>query len=457
VDSSFQGERLSSQGSPVTLRRARTIVIFATVLALGAAFASTALATPTFLSPVNLSDPGQDGFEPQVAEDASGNSLFVWTRSDGTNTRIQARMRAPDGTLAATQTISDPGQDASGPQVAFDPSGNAIAVWDRSDGSKTRVQAAFQPAGGSFGTPQTLSAAGQNATNPQISIDQSGNAVAIWERSDGTNLRVETSIRPAGGSFGAVTILSVSGQDAYEPQVAAGPSVDANAAAVWTRSDGTKLRVQSSRRRDVVGFPRPKGATPVFASLVPAYQQCNSPNRTHGGSLSFGSCAPPVQSSSVLTIGTPDANGFAANSVDSINYKTLTGDLSVAVTMNDIRNRPSGTDYVGRVLARVPVQVTDRNNAAEVPETGTVQSFTLDIPVDCTATASTSIGSNCNLTTTVNAQYPGAIVDGMRSIWQLGQIEIRDAGPNGTGYESCPPTCGDGDESTFMRQGVFVP
>jgi aldehyde:ferredoxin oxidoreductase len=37
------------------------------------------------------------------------------------------------------------------------------------------------------------------------------------------------------------------------------------------------------------------------------------------------------------------------------------------------------------------------------------------------------------------------------------QVEIRDAGPNGTGYANCPPTCGDGDETTYLRQGVFVP
>jgi hypothetical protein len=431
--------------------------VLATALAVGAAFPSGAFATPTFLSPVNLSDPGQDAFEPQVADDTSGNSLFVWTRSDGANLRIQARLRAPDGTFGATQTISDPGKDASSPQVAFDPSGNAIVVWSRFDGAKSRIQAAYRPAGGSFGTAQTISVAGQSASNPQVSMDQSGDAVAVWERPDGTNLRVEAAIRPAGGSFGAVTILSQGGQDGYEPRVAAGPNVDDNAVAVWTRSDGTKLRVQSARRRDVVGFPRPKGATPLTAPLVPAFQACTSPNRAHGSSLSSGSCAPPVQSSSVLTVGTPDANGFQANSINQISYKTLVGDVSVNLSMTDIRNRPSGTDYVGRVLMRVPVQITDRANAAEVPETGTVQAFQLGIPADCVATTSTLIGSSCSLSTTVNAQIPGAVVDGQRSIWELGQVEIRDAGPNGTGYESCPPTCGDGDESAFMRQGVFVP
>ena len=52
---------------------------------------------------------------------------------------------------------------------------------------------------------------------------------------------------------------------------------------------------------------------------------------------------------------------------------------------------------------------------------------------------------------------PGTVVEGRRSVWQLGQVEVKDAGPNGTGYASCPPTCGDGDESVFLRQGVFVP
>ena len=60
-------------------------------------------------------------------------------------------------------------------------------------------------------------------------------------------------------------------------------------------------------------FARPKGASPVRVSLVPAYNGCSSPNRTHGLPLNQGSCNPPVQSSSELTSGTPDANGRAAN------------------------------------------------------------------------------------------------------------------------------------------------
>src|SRR3954453_15234375 len=39
-----------------------------------------------------------------------------------------------------------------------------------------------------------------------------------------------------------------------------------------------------------VGYPRPKGATPMRTSLAPAYKPCTAPNRTHGPSLAFQSC-----------------------------------------------------------------------------------------------------------------------------------------------------------------------
>src|SRR3954463_3095435 len=58
---------------------------------------------------------------------------------------------------------------------------------------------------------------------------------------------------------------------------------------------------------------RPKGASPFRASMVPAFKACATPNRTHGAPLAFPSCNPPVQASNFLTIGSPDANGAAAN------------------------------------------------------------------------------------------------------------------------------------------------
>ena len=54
---------------------------------------------------------------------------------------------------------------------------------------------------------------------------------------------------------------------------------------------------------------------------------------------------------------------------------------------------------------------------------------------------------------------PGAVTEGRRAIWELARVQVRDAGPNGTGFEgpACPPDCGDGDETLFLNQGIFVP
>ena len=59
--------------------------------------------------------------------------------------------------------------------------------------------------------------------------------------------------------------------------------------------------------------------------LVPAFKQCTAPNRTHGAPLSFGSCVPPDPVSDYLTVGTPDANGRAANSVGSVGFNVVPG------------------------------------------------------------------------------------------------------------------------------------
>ena len=56
-------------------------------------------------------------------------------------------------------------------------------------------------------------------------------------------------------------------------------------------------------------YPRPKGASPMQVSLVPAYTACTSSNSTHGAPLAFPSCNPPDPASAYLTTGTPDANG----------------------------------------------------------------------------------------------------------------------------------------------------
>jgi hypothetical protein len=423
----------------------------------------TAHATPTFLTAIDISAAGQDGFEPQVAVDpTNGNVVAVWTHSDGLNLRIESANRTPNGAWTAGVPISDPGQSASSPAIATDTSGNMVAAWTRFDGTNGRIQVSYRPAGGSFGAPFTLSASGGDANEPQVSMDNTGKAIAVWIRFDGAKTRVQAAVRSSGvgGTFSGISTLSPPGQDADRPQVAAGPNADANGVVVWTRSDGTNLRVQSSRRRDVAGYVRPQAAGPLYISLVPAYNQClaGSANRTHGPSLGFPSCNPPVRNSTVVTMGSPDANGFAANGTGFVRYTGIVGnvateadeaDVKLTSTIKDVRNNPSGSDYTGQLLVHADLQITDKNNAAETPEPATTVLLPYEYPVSCVATADVNVGGTCSIVSSADAIVPGTILESMRTVWEVGQVYVKDPGPN--------TTLGDSDDGTFLRQGVFIP
>jgi hypothetical protein len=193
-----------------------------------------------------ISAAGEDALESQVAVDQQGNAIAVWQRYDGSFDRVQAAFRPAGGTFEAPKTLSDPLQSASLPQIAFDSSGNAIAIWTRSDGADGRTQFSFRPAGGSFGSAQTISGAGLDANEPQIAFDPAGNALAVWDSFDGGEQRIQASLRPAGGSFGTPQPISAAGGDAQEPQPAFDPK--GNAIVAWSFNDGAISRAQAAFR-----------------------------------------------------------------------------------------------------------------------------------------------------------------------------------------------------------------
>ena len=217
--------------------------------------------------------------------------------------------------------------------------------------------------------------------------------------------------------------------------------------------------------------PRPKGATPISVSVVPAYNACAAPNRTHGPPLAFPSCNPPVQSSNSLTVGSPDANGAAANGVANIRIAVLVGtpgapdDSDVKLTANstDIRckagtaacgsaNAADGADYTGEVEGNAQIRITDHFNAI-APGGGTDPATVVDIPfpviAPCTATASTAIGATCAVNTSANAVVPGAVKDTKRAIVEIQQIQVTDGGPDGVAATS--------PNTLFGVQGIFIP
>ena len=115
------------------------------------------------------------------------------------------------------------------------------------------------------------------------------------------------------------------------------------------------------------------------------------------------------------------------------------------MSLTDVRDRPGLTDYAGELQARTTARITDRPGS----ESGTVQQVALPVTIPCTPTLDPLVGASCTATTTLDALTPGIVDEGARAVWELGQVEVLDGGP-------------DGDVDTpgntiFARQGIFIP
>jgi len=206
-------------------------------------------ASGAWSEPDDLSPAGQDVTPleaPDVAIDAAGNAIAVW-KLEGSDDIVQAAVRpAGQEDWVEPDDLSDAGQNAREPAVAMNEAGEAVAIWTRSDGSDDIVQAAVRPAAGDWAGADDLSAPGQDAGQPAVAIDETGGAVAVWHRFNGSDFIVQGSVRPPDGDWAGAEDLSATGQDGLDPIVVTNDAVGAVAA--WFRSDGANLRVQATAR-----------------------------------------------------------------------------------------------------------------------------------------------------------------------------------------------------------------
>ncbi|WP_028062460.1 hypothetical protein [Solirubrobacter soli] len=151
---------------------------------------------------------------------------------------------APAAALAAWTAPADlsaGGQNARSASLAVDDAGDAVFAWRRSDGTNDRIQAQTRSAAGVFGLVRTLSVGGQSAFGNQVAIDGAGNAVVTWLRNDGTYDIAQARRLSAAGVLGPILNLAPTGQDAVDPHVAV--DFAGNAVFTWRRWDGANDRV----------------------------------------------------------------------------------------------------------------------------------------------------------------------------------------------------------------------
>ena len=214
--------------------------------------------------------------------------------------------------------------------------------------------------------------------------------------------------------------------------------------------------------------PRPQGASPVRVPLVPAYEPCTAPDRTHGTPLAFPSCSGPDQTSDYVTVGSPDANGFAAKSIGSFKVEAFAGNpgpppdnkVAPSVDITDVRCKGvspgclgAGEDYMGSMEARIPIRNTDHyNGVGGGGNDAATGDFMLTFEVVCAATADPAVGGTCSRHVGYIDEIigPPGIEDTRRTSWEFGSLQVWDAGVDGDWQTHA-------DNTLFATQGIFIP
>jgi hypothetical protein len=211
--------------------------------------------TPTLLE---LDDTSHAVY-PQVAMDAAGDAVVVWLRDTGATVELWSnRYVAGSGWGAATQVDTNATGGPENCQIAIDDSGNALAVWDQGDGARYNIWANWYAPGTGWGTAMLIETddAGSDIA-PQVAVDGDGNAVAVWRQSDGTRTNIWANRYPAGTRWGTAELIETDDAgDATYPTV--GVDGSGNAVAVWEQSNGSRTNVWANQYVMRAGWGRPQ-------------------------------------------------------------------------------------------------------------------------------------------------------------------------------------------------------
>jgi hypothetical protein len=200
--------------------------------------------TPALIETYN----GGSATYPDIAMDAGGNALAVWSQSDSIRQSIWANRYTVGSGWGTAQLIEiDDAGDAGSSRIVMDAGGNALAVWSQSDGTRNNIWSNRYTAGSGWGTPALIetSDAG-NAFNPAIAMDGSGNALAVWNQFDGVRNNIWSNRYTVGSGWSAAELIETFNTGSTDlPRIAM--DAGGNALAVWSQSDGTRYNIWFNR------------------------------------------------------------------------------------------------------------------------------------------------------------------------------------------------------------------
>lgn len=144
----------------------------------------------------------------KLVVDAAWNAIVIWQERDHLQERVlKASTRPYQGAWSAPVTLSAISTNDIPSELAVNASGHAIVVWSIDNGIYAST---FHP-GGSWSTPHAICGQGHN---PKVKIDDQGNVLVVWNN----NGTIQSASLPYGGQWSSPTHISNT-NGAREPQL----------------------------------------------------------------------------------------------------------------------------------------------------------------------------------------------------------------------------------------------
>jgi hypothetical protein len=191
-----------------------------------------------------------DAISPDVAFDAAGNALAVWSQNDGVYSSIYANRYVAGSGWTGEGLLETGDGDAAVPRIAFDGTCNAMAVWRQFDGPYTGIHANRYLAGVGWTGAVGIDPGTGNADEPVVALDADGNALPLWRQNDGLYQSIFVNRYAAGSGWTGAVAIDAGNENAFGPHVAF--DADGNGMAVWFQFNGAYDSIYA--RRYVAGL-----------------------------------------------------------------------------------------------------------------------------------------------------------------------------------------------------------
>jgi hypothetical protein len=197
-------------------------------------------------APVDISPAGQNALQPRLAVDAKGDAAVIWDHYTGVNV-TQVTTRLAGGSWSVPHDLTPGGENTFDARIALDAQGDATALWAAEATNEYVLRASGETAGtGIWSAPVDLAPASLVQPEPSVAVDPAGDAAVIWQTGEGgTSTAVEAATRKGtGGAWSAPVALSAPADEASQPQLAVEPT--GAATAIWHNFHGAFTGVQSA-------------------------------------------------------------------------------------------------------------------------------------------------------------------------------------------------------------------